>query len=116
MYHKSNLELRIERLERLVKEKNAVRSHAPSKAFLIWKFLTDHLGATRDVIKKTFPEEEQNSISSVLIDCLEEGIIRIVKDKYFANPSYVWDDVGVFDDEDQDVVVNDLKYLMNRVK
>lgn len=116
MHNRHNLEARIKRLEKLVYEKSAIRSHAPSKSFLVWKFLSDHNGAIRDVIKATFPEEEQNSISSVLIDCLEEGIITLVGEKYFANKRYVWDDFGVFDSDDQKVAIDNVQYLMNRIK
>ena len=112
----SILEKRIKHLEKIVFEKNAVRSHAPSKAFLIWKFLSGYSGATIDVIKNTFPEEEQSSISSVLNDLLDENIITKTGEKYFANKKYVWDDFGVFDDRDNDEVIANINYLLSRAK
>lgn len=115
MYSLYSLDKRIRRLEKLIYEKNAIRSHAPSKAFLIWKFLSKHNGATVDVIKDTFPEE-QNTITTVLNDCVAEGIINIVGNKYFANKNYNWDDLGIFDDDDHKTVVNNVQYLMDRVK
>ena len=110
------LEKRIKHLEKIVFEKKAVRSHAPSKAFLIWKFLSGYNGATIDVIKSTFPEEEQGSISSALNDLLDENIITKTGEKYFANKKYVWDDFGVFDDNDNDEVIANINYLLSRVK
>lgn len=116
MKYRLSLEQRLSRLEKIVYEKNASRSHAPSKIFLVWKFLYDRNGALREAIKNSFPEEDQNSISSVLLDGLEEGVFTQNGETYFANKNYVWDDIGTFDDNDKKEIVKDLQYLTNRIQ
>lgn len=111
----SKLEKRIRHISNALNEKSASRSHTPSKSFLIWKFLIDHNGADRDTIKASFPEEEQPSISSVLLDCVENGVIKLINNTYFANKDYAWDDIGIFDSADKQTIINGLQYLLKRL-
>lgn len=112
----AELERRVYKLERLIKEKSATRSHAPSKVFLIWKYLYDNGGAKLDRIKMTFPEDERNSIAGAIASGVEDGIIKQTGETYFANREYSWDDIGLFDDDDKQMITKDLQYLLNRVQ
>lgn len=112
----ANLYRRVRVLEKIIKEKSAQRSHAPSKAFLIWKFLNDHNGGTIEIIKRSFPENDRNSIASALSDCIDQGIVKQNGDHYFANREYEWDDIGMYDSKDQKEILNDLNYLQSRIE
>lgn len=88
------LRKRLEKLESFVYERSVGRSGEPSKAYLLWDYLSQNGPKTAAELQATDLRQDVTS-NAALRFFLNNNLITKQGDRYSANLNYNWDDVGV---------------------